>query len=1669
MATTTGATPNIPMNTLVRMGYSAFGGAEDYFTGWLDEFAIWDCVEQTTVFNPNDSGVDSLRQAIADVCPGGTITFDSSLSGATINLASTLTINKDLTIDGSALASRVSISGQGAVRVFSVNTGITATLNNLIITKGNTTSGGGGIYTEGILTLNNCLISDNYSASQPGGGIFNNSGGELTVNNSTLSNNVGEWGGGIENYASTVTVRSSTFITNRTISGANGGGMDSWGGSTALVVNSTFTGNSARERGGGILNYGSTMTVINSTLSANSGPSGGSGIANFGGGTLHLSNTLIANSAAGTDCYTDSNLATNVNNLIEDDSCSPALTGDPNLAALADNGGATQTMALLSGSPAIDAGDATTCASAPVNKLDQRGVTRPQGSACDIGAYEYIAVAPILPVGLNGNGPGGVGITDGTTPLELWLQADSGVINSGSSVSTWTDQSGNNNNATQGHANLPTNPTGVLNGQPVVRFDGSDQLELPRMVQDDFSILAVFSTLQNLGGSGQWYYGAGLVDAEVGGFTNDFGMSIGGGYINTGVGSPDVTIASSNSYNNGNGHIAAFHRTKSSGQISQFVDGSSQGTRTGGTQSLNVPSRIVLGSLQTNNNFFNGDIAEVVIYSSDLNDVQRILVENYLAAKYALDISAGGNDLYDGDTTGNGNFDLNVAGIGQLGGNQHTAAHAAGMILQNSTFLKDDGDWFLFGHNTPTNSTTNTDLPAGLGSRWSRSFYVSKTDAGANTGTVDIAFDYSDGGLSGSPANPAGSYRLLSRSDVSGQFTDITATSGAMVTIVGDQVIFSGVDVSQLSGNITLGETGAAEMAVLGNSQVIVDGDTTPSTADDTDFDSVTLGGTPIAHTFTISNSGTADLTLSGTPAVTLTTGTHFTVTQPTSTTLKADETTTFTVTFDPQSAGDFTDTVNIANNDSDENPYTFVISGTGQALPVNLSVSTNSGTEAAETVVTVTATASANVSGDQSVSLSVSGTDITGGDYVLSSSKITIFDGQASGSVTFTVQNDTVVEGDETATLTLGKPSAGLTLGATTSQDVALTDNDVQYTIEADLTSVVEGDTGSTPLTFTVTRSGAYTSTSGTVSFSLGGTAGSGSDYNNVSPASLVEFETTEISTTITMDVLGDYVDENVESIDVTLNSPTVSGNGTAALGTATAQTSINDDDNAGVTVTPTSGLVTHESGLTDTFTIVLASQPTATVTIDLSSSDTDEGTVSPTSVSFTTLNWNEPQTITITGVDDSPPASDGNIAYTIVTAAASSSDSTYNNMNPGDIEVTNNDNDTPGFTISPTSGLTTTEAGGQATFTVVLNTQPTAVVTLPVSSGDTGEGTVSPTSVSFTTLNWNEPQTVTITGEDDGIADGDQAYTIITGDPTSSDGGYNGAGANPSDVSVTNEDNDTPGFTISAISGDTSEDGDTATFTIRLNTEPTGNVVIDTASSNTGEGTASPGQLTFTSLNWSKVQTVTVTGVDDGDNPDREVSYTIQLTVNSSTAATEYFALDPADVEVANQDNDVPPIFLPLIIKGFAPGPDLIVDDVVATGSKVTVTIRNVGNTATSDDFWVDVYFDPTETPTVNHPWDTIAGHGAAWGVTTTLDPGESLNLVTGDQYHYNGSNTFPAGADVYAYVDSINYATTTGNIQENNEDNNVYGPVVSITGSGGLVAPATAVVTPPGLPKR
>ena len=244
-------------------------------------------------------------------------------------------------------------------------------------------------------------------------------------------------------------------------------------------------------------------------------------------------------------------------------------------------------------------------------------------------------------------------------------------------------------------------------------------------------------------------------------------------------------------------------------------------------------------------------------------------------------------------------------------------------------------------------------------------------------------------------------------------------------------------------------------------------------------------------------------------------------------------------------------------------------------------------------------------------------------------------------------------------------------------------------------------------------------------------------------------------------------------------------------------------DDDSAGVSVSAISG-DTDESGTSATFSVVLASQPSAPVSIEITNGDMTEGRLRASPLIFDGANWNVAQTVTVTGVDDF--VVDGDITYTVSVEAATSADANYDGRDPDDVSVTNLDDDSAGVTVSAISG-DTDESGTSATFSVVLNSQPSAPVSIEITSGDMTEGSLRASPLIFDGANWNVAQTVTVTGVNDFVVDGDITYTVSVEAATSADTNYDGL--DPDDVSVTNLDDDSAGVSVSAISGNTDETG--------------------------------------------------------------------------------------------------------------------------------------------------------------------------------------------------------------------------------------------------------------------
>lgn len=321
---------------------------------FLCTVASWAQAANVTVNNISDSGSGSaancapanadtctLRDALAAAASGDTVVFGVG-SSQTITLVSVLTLSQDVTIDGADSPGLI-VSGNDSTRVFYVNSGVTAVLAHVTVAHGFVNDNGAGIYNLGNLTVDAATIVGNHNGAgigtcNCGGGIFN-AGGTASVTNSTLANNSSVEGGGIDSTGP-LTVTNSTFVGNSATDFAGGGAIYVAAIGSGTVTNSLFSGNTANTSGGSI-----------------SGP--------------HISadHNLYWNTDS-IHCY---NCTSDTN----------AVNADPGLGDLVDNGGPTQTYLPDPGGAAIDAGLDSACPAA-----DQRGIVRPQGSHCDIGATE---------------------------------------------------------------------------------------------------------------------------------------------------------------------------------------------------------------------------------------------------------------------------------------------------------------------------------------------------------------------------------------------------------------------------------------------------------------------------------------------------------------------------------------------------------------------------------------------------------------------------------------------------------------------------------------------------------------------------------------------------------------------------------------------------------------------------------------------------------------------------------------------------------------------------------------------------------------------------------------------------------------------------------------------------------------------------------------------------------------------------------------------------------------------------------------------------------------------------------------------------------------------------------------------------------------------------------
>ncbi len=385
-------------------------------------------------------------------------------------------------------------------------------------------------------------------------------------------------------------------------------------------------------------------------------------------------------------------------------------------------------------------------------------------------------------------GPGGVGTTDGSSNLSIWLRADKNVnYTSLDSVSAWDDYSGSDNDL----VNSPKKPLvkqDYLNSLPAIYF-ASDESGLQRSDVDRADLFSADANtilfVKNSTSGNTWFNWS--FDASN---TVSFDLS-----------------GSSTAFNFANSSLTgSVDVTSGNNIVFSTVDGSNQYIYLNNTQDATQSNTNTLGSetagfyLGTNDgtasNGWTGYISEVLVYDRTLNSAERNILNNALSAKYDIALSA--NDYYAGDDNGNDDFDFDVVGIGAESDGSHTASTSAGVRIYENNSSLEAGDYVFIGHDNSVDSVTTLDCGGSLEQRWNRSWYLDKT----GDTDVKISFDFSEGVGGGSPAS-ADDYRLIYRSSNSGDFSEITVSSKGIEN--GDQVYFEVANTELNDGYYTIG------------------------------------------------------------------------------------------------------------------------------------------------------------------------------------------------------------------------------------------------------------------------------------------------------------------------------------------------------------------------------------------------------------------------------------------------------------------------------------------------------------------------------------------------------------------------------------------------------------------------------------------------------------------------------------------------------------------------------------------------------------------------------------------------------------------------------------------------------------------------------------------------
>lgn len=349
-------------------------------------------------------------------------------------------------------------------------------------------------------------------------------------------------------------------------------------------------------------------------------------------------------------------------------------------------------------------------------------------------------------------------------------------------------------------------------------------------------------------------------------------------------------------------------------------------------------------------------------------------------------------------------------------------------------------------------------------------------------------------------------------------------------------------------------------------------------------------------------------------------------------------------------------------------------------------------------------------------------------------------------------------------------------------------------------------------------------------------------------------------------------------------------------------------DNDVAGMTVAVIGeDTIVSEGGTIDTFTVALTGRPQSDVVVSVTSTDTGEATVDQTRLTFTPLNWNLPQAVIVSGVNELIVDGD-QITSVAIAVLPGESDDAFDALLDQAISVRTTDDDAAGFTVTAGGGGSrVSEAGTSADIQLVLSSQPLTDVTFVIASSETTEVTVDDAELTFTPANWNVPQTATVRGVDDERVDGSRSSVVsIQIDDQRSDDAFDLVPDRT--VTVTNADDDVAGYIVAHSGDDTTvdESGTTDTVTVKLTAQPLSDVRLTIVSQDTTEVTVQPAAMVFTSANWNVVQTAVMTGVDDGIVDGNRTTH-ILISVDETNSDNAFAGLSDQTLPVGTVDDDI------------------------------------------------------------------------------------------------------------------------------------------------------------------